>query len=175
MRCSITGITTMDRHRSSCVVRSAVIGSNLRRSTTVEPSSMASARCAKPQVWKSGAAMCVRQPARSGIRESRETAAPMPGSLRGAPFGVPVVPEVRITMRACRTGGWRSPSSYADTSRSSVSGPLGPGSASVHPSTRRSTRAPPSTAPNSSSWITMLGASRSSTSRSCGPANAVLR
>ena len=139
IRCSITGITTIDWQRSSCAVRSAVAGSKERRSTTVEPSSIASARCAKPQVWKSGAAMCVRHPARSGIRESSETAASMPASLRGAPLGVPVVPEVRITMRAWRSGGCRSPSSYADTSCSSVSGPSGPPSPSVQASTRRST------------------------------------
>ena len=65
----------------------------------------ASARWAKPQVWNSGAAMWVRQPWRSGIRDSSETAASMPASLRGAPFGVPVVPEVRMTIRACRSGG----------------------------------------------------------------------
>ena len=55
---------------------------------------MASAKCAKPHVWNSGAAMWVRQPWRSGIRESSEIAASMPASLRGAPLGVPVVPEV---------------------------------------------------------------------------------
>ena len=33
--------------------------------------------------------MWVRQPCRSGSRESRETAASMPASLRGAPLGVP--------------------------------------------------------------------------------------
>ena len=32
----------------------------------------------------------------------------MPASLRGAPFGVPVVPDVRITIRACRSGATRS-------------------------------------------------------------------
>ena len=117
----------------------------------------------------------VRQPARSGIRESRETAASMPASLRGAPLGVPVVPEVRITMRAWRSGGCRSPSSYADTSCSSVSGPSDPPSPSVHARTRRSTWAPASRPVNSSSCTTRLGASRSSTSTSCGPAKAVLR
>ena len=55
-------------------------------------------------MWNSGAAMWVRQPWRSGIRESSDTAASMPASLRGAPLGVPVVPEVRITIRACRLG-----------------------------------------------------------------------
>ena len=55
-------------------------------------------------MWNSGAAMWVRQPWRSGSRDISETAASMPASLRGAPFGVPVVPEVRITIRAWRSG-----------------------------------------------------------------------
>ncbi|MGY2702946.1 hypothetical protein ACVW2K_002530 [Nocardioides sp. HB32] len=50
-------------------------------------------------MWNSGAAMCVRQPYFSGIRDSSETAASIPASLRGAPLGVPVVPDVRITIR----------------------------------------------------------------------------
>ena len=60
--------------------------------------------CAKPHVWNSGAAMCTVQPWRSGIRESSEIAASMPASLRGAPFGVPVVPEVRMMIRVWWSG-----------------------------------------------------------------------
>ena len=176
MRWSMTGITTIDWHRSSCTVRRAAAGSKERRNTTVEPSSIASARCAKPHVWKRGAAMWVRHLARSGIRESNATAASMPASLRGAPLGEPVVPDVRITIRACRSGGCRSPSSYAVTSCSRVSLPvLPPVSLSVQASTGRSTWAPASMPVNSSSWMIRLGASRSSTSTSCGPAKAVLR
>ena len=114
-------MTTSDSHRCSSTVRSAFSGSNLRCSTTVEPSSIASARWAKPHVWKSGAAMWVRQPWRSGIRDSMETAASMPASLRGAPLGVPVVPLVRITIRACRRGGSSSASSWPSMSASIVS------------------------------------------------------
>ena len=55
-------------------------------------------------MWNSGAAMWVRQPARSGIRDSSDTAASMPASLRGAPLGVPVVPEVRITIAGVAGG-----------------------------------------------------------------------
>ncbi len=83
--------------------------------------------------------------------------------------------SVRITMRAWRSGGWRSPSSYAVTSRSSVSGPSGPPSPSVQARRRFSTWAPASSPVNSSSWTTRVGASRSSTSTSWGPAKAVLR
>ena len=39
--------------------------------------------------------------AASGSRDSSAVAASMPASLRGAPFGVPVVPEVRIMIRLC--------------------------------------------------------------------------
>ena len=62
IRWSITGITTSESQRSDSVTARQPSGSNLRRSTIVEPSSIASARWAKPQVWKSGAAMWVRQP-----------------------------------------------------------------------------------------------------------------
>ena len=57
MRCSITGITTSESHRSSSTASRHPSASNLRRSTTVEPSSNDSARWANPQVWNSGAAM----------------------------------------------------------------------------------------------------------------------
>ena len=53
-------------------------------------------------MWNSGAAMCTRQPYLSGIRDSSEIAASTPASLRGAPFGVPVVPEVRMMIRLWR-------------------------------------------------------------------------
>ena len=105
IRCSITGITTTPEHLCSSIAASAASGSNLRRSTIVWPSSSDSIMCAKPHVWNSGAAMCTVQPWRSGIRESREMAASMPASLRGAPFGVPVVPEVRMMIRVWCSGG----------------------------------------------------------------------
>ena len=57
-------------------------------------------KCAKPHEWKSGAAIIVRSPALSGIRDRSEIAGLRPsGVLREAPFGVPVVPDVRITTR----------------------------------------------------------------------------
>ena len=172
IRCSITGITTRESHRSSWVVRRHSSGSNFRRSTTVDPSSMASARWAKPQVWNSGAAMWQRQPWRSGIRDSSETAASIPASLRGAPLGVPVVPEVRMTILECRSGGFRSPVGYVEISDSIVSAVASP---SVHAIRRCSMSAFEMRSVNSSSWITTVGCSRSSTSTSCGPANAVFR
>ena len=172
IRCSITGITTSDSHRSDWVTSRQSSGSKRRRSTTVDPSSIEIARWAKPHVWNSGAAMWVRQPWRRGIRESSDTAAPMPASLRGAPFGVPVVPDVRITIRACRLGGSRSWSGCPAISASRVSSPT---SLSVQATIRSLTSASESRSANSSSWITAAGRSRSRTSTSWGPANAVLR
>ncbi len=81
----MTGITTSDSHPSWATVRRQPSGSKRRRSTTVEPSSMASARWAKPQVWNSGAATWVRHPWRSGIRLSSDTAASRPAPVRAAP------------------------------------------------------------------------------------------
>ena len=108
MRCSITGMTTRESQPFSSVVLRHSSGSNLRRSTTFDSSSIASAMWAKPQVWNSGAAMWQVQPRRSGIRESSETAASTPALLRGAPFGVPVVPEVRMISRLSFSGCGRS-------------------------------------------------------------------
>ena len=62
IRCSITGITAIESHCSEVAASRHDSGSKRRRSTIVEPSSIESAKCANPHVWKSGAAMCVRQP-----------------------------------------------------------------------------------------------------------------
>ena len=171
IRCSITGITTTEWHRSPWISCRHSSGSKRRRSTAVVPSSIPSARWAKPQVWNSGAAMCIGVFARSGIRSSRAIAASMPASLRGAPFGVPVVPEVRITTREWRSGGSRSGLGCDRMRASTVSSRSLP---SVQARIRRSVSALSSSPENSSSWITAPGPSRSSTSTSCGPAKAVL-
>ena len=64
-----------------------------------------SVKCAKPHEWKSGAAMWEIWRVLSGIRESSDTAGSSDcGFPREAPFGVPVVPLVRITMRPSRVG-----------------------------------------------------------------------
>ena len=172
MRWSITGITTSESHFSSSIACRQPSGSNLRRRTMVEPSSMPSARWAKPHVWNSGAAMWVRQPYRNGSRDRIDTAASMPASFRGAPLGVPVVPEVRITIRVWWSGGLRSSVGYDEISDSTVSSWP---SESAHATSRLSTDASARRSVNSSSWITMVGSSRSRTSTSCGPAKAVLR
>ena len=57
-------------------------------------------KCAKPHEWNSGAATIVVSRACSGIFDSSAAAGSSEsGWLRDAPFGVPVVPEVRITTR----------------------------------------------------------------------------
>ena len=124
IRCSITGMTTTPSHFFSSMAASAASGSNLRRSTSVWPSSSDSIMCAKPHVWNSGAAMCTVQPWRSGIRDSSEIAASMPASLRGAPLGVPVVPEVRMMIRVWWLGAASGESSLSHSIRASrVSSP----------------------------------------------------
>ena len=64
-----------------------------------------------PQEWNIGAAITVVSRARSGILEKRDAAGSIEsGCLRAAPFGVPVVPEVRITTRPFSRGGSSSAS-----------------------------------------------------------------
>ncbi len=158
----------------SCTVFRLVSGSNVRVSTLVLPSSIAMLRCAQPQVWKSGAAMWVFQPDFSGIRESSATAALRLPPPRGAPFGVPVVPEVRITARASLAGAVRGFGSPFSIRASSVS--RSPASSSTQARIRCClTPALSISSVNSWSWITTLGFSRSQTSPSWGAANAVLR
>ncbi len=67
---------------------------------------MPSVKCAKPQEWNIGAAIIVVSRARNGIFENRAAAGSrLSGWLRLAPFGVPVVPLVRMTTRPLSTGG----------------------------------------------------------------------
>ena len=67
---------------------------------------------ARPHEWNIGAAIIVRSPARIGIRENIAASGPsVSGCARWAPFGDPVVPEVRITNRLDSSGGSRSASS----------------------------------------------------------------
>ena len=73
------------------------------------PAAAPSVKCAKPQEWNIGAAIIVVSRARSGIFENSAAAGSSEsGCLRAAPFGVPVVPEVRITTRPGSAGGCRS-------------------------------------------------------------------
>ena len=70
---------------------------------------MPSVKCAKPHEWNIGAAIIVRSRARSGIFENSAAAGSSDsGCLRCAPFGVPVVPLVRMTTRPFSAGGTTS-------------------------------------------------------------------
>ncbi len=61
---------------------------------------------AKPHEWNSGAPMIQFSRARSGMRlKSAAAGLSPPGCLRAAPFGVPVVPEVRMIVRPGSSGG----------------------------------------------------------------------
>ena len=125
MRWSMTGTTTSAVHSCWAVALSVSSGSNLRRRTSVEPRPMPSVKCAKPQEWNIGAAIIVRSPACSGIFENSAAAGSSDsGCLRCAPFGVPVVPLVRMTTRPFSAGGTTSSGSPASI-RSSSSGSLG--------------------------------------------------
>ena len=88
----------------------------------------------KPQEWKSGAAIIIVSRLRKGILSISAASASRPSGLeRCAPFGVPVVPEVRMTKRGLSGGGFRSDSSPAAISCSSVAASLSP---SLQPTTR---------------------------------------
>ena len=100
MRWIITGTTTSAVHSCCAVSDSVASGSNLRRRTSVEDSAMPSVKCTKPQEWNRGAAIIVVSRALSGILDSSAAAgSSVSGWAREAPFGVPVVPEVRIVVR----------------------------------------------------------------------------
>ncbi len=97
---------------------------------------------AKPQEWNIGAAIIVRSRARSGIRENiAASGLRVSGWPRWAPFGIPVVPEVRITNRLDSSGGSRSESSVEAISSSRPGSPLDPSSRQA---TKRRSSAPAS-------------------------------
>ena len=67
---------------------------------------MPSAQLAKPQAWNSGAAIIVRSRAFKGMTERSEAIGSIVlGIERSAPFGVPVVPLVRMIARPGCSGG----------------------------------------------------------------------
>jgi hypothetical protein len=74
---------------------------------------------AKPQEWKSGAAMWAFSLACRGILDRKAAAGSGDaGLLRPAPLGVPVVPEVRMVARPSWSGGTGSESSPSSISSS---------------------------------------------------------
>ena len=150
----------MQRWRA--VSDSVASGSNLRLSTIVVVRPIASVKCAKPQEWNSGAAIIVRSPALSGIcSSSAATGSSDCGWRRLAPFGLPVVPEVRISALPCSAGGSRSDGVAAgDQVVDRAVGPVASGSCQAMKRLRPAV-APSISSANSSSKITATGSSRS--------------
>ena len=105
----------------------------------------------KPQEWNSGAAIIIVEPRRKGIMSSTAASAISPsGLVRWAPFGVPVVPEVRITKRGLSGGGRWSESSPSASSCSSVVLPAG-GAPSCQATIRRTPGSTPASRSSNSS------------------------
>ena len=75
--------------------------------TAVDDIASPTPRCASPQAWNSGAAITTVSRARIGTTSSSGVSESTPLALpRVAPFGRPVVPDVRITWRPTwRVGG----------------------------------------------------------------------
>ena len=165
MRCSMTGTTTSAPARCSAMAASVASGSNCACTTAVDDIPSPTPRWTRPHAWNSGAAMTTVSRARigttssSGVNESTPLALP-----RAAPFGRPVVPDVRITWRPT----WRDGvSGTIDGSRPSARSSLPP----------IATAAPASAtiSANTSSWRIVSTPSWATTSASWGPANPVLR
>ena len=110
----------------------------------------------------------------NGIFESSATAPSRPDSPRGAPFGVPVVPEVRITGRvACSGTGCLSVEPFSISSSTVGTSPVPPSCQAI--TLGRSMPDFSISSVNSSSYTIAAGFSRSHTSPSWVPEKAVLR
>src|SRR5947209_5667154 len=122
MRDSITGTTTIAVALCSSRLSSVVSGSNRRRTTSVEPSPTPTIACMNPRAWNIGTHSSVTSRARNGTLLSRPPISDNErGSERGAPFGVPVVPLVRIVIFGHSAGLGGSVVSPPSISASSVS------------------------------------------------------
>ena len=104
-----TGTTASAVQRCSARATRVLSGSKRRRTTSVEPMATARVDMPSPQAWKSGGATIVTSRPRKGIRDRIAAAGrERTGASRLAPFGVPVVPLVRMTTRPapsdCRAG-----------------------------------------------------------------------
>lgn len=170
IRRSIVGTATRAPQRKRSRSARAVAASNRERNTSVPPSIRVSTATSSPQPWKTGADNSTRIPPRSGMRSSRPAVSSnVRGSARGAPFGTPLVPLVRMTSDAgCAGRGGREPSPRS-TRRSSAS-------AGASPPYRAHQRRPPNAVTaerNSSSWTSASRRSRAATTATCrGPKSA---
>ena len=124
IRASITGTTINAVTSLPSRLARVCSGSKWRRTTRVEPSAKPSAVNANPRAWNIGTHSSVTSRARNGTLPSRP---PMidsdRGSSRGAPFGVPVVPLVRITIFGATRSLGGVPVKLDSISASSVSPP----------------------------------------------------
>ena len=127
------------------------------RSAAAAPSSRRSAGSSRsggsPRSGRAAPRSSSSSRARKGIMSSSEASVISPsGLVRWAPFGVPVVPEVRITKRGLSGGGCRSESSPAAISCSTVGRARRAARRRARRrSARRSGSTPASRSPNSSS------------------------
>ena len=125
IRCIITGTTISAVHSCWAVSSSVFSGSNLRLSTSVDDRLIPSVKCTKPQEWNIGAAIIVFSRALSGIMASSAAAGSrLRGCERDAPFGVPVVPDVRM-IALPRAGGGSTGDVSPPAIRSSIRGSSG--------------------------------------------------
>jgi hypothetical protein len=125
IRCIITGTTISAVHSCWAVSDRVASGSNLRLSTSVDDRLIPSVKCTKPHEWNIGAAIIVFSRALSGIIASSAAAGSSErGCERDAPFGVPVVPDVRM-IALPRWGGGETSLVSPRSIRSDSGGSLG--------------------------------------------------
>ena len=122
MRWIITGTTASTSARLSWTARSVSSGSKRRRSTIVEAVGRLIDEVEEAPGVEERRRDHHRLAAAVGdlVDQRRDRAAARRGWSAGRPSGVPVVPEVRITKRGLSGGGFRSDSSPAAISASSV-------------------------------------------------------
>jgi hypothetical protein len=149
----MTGTATSVRQRCRSTSASVFSGSKRRARTNVDDRATPKLRWPNPHEWNSGAAISARSRTRSGIAP-RSAAMDFVGELgtgRDAPFGAPVVPEVRITAVPGCAGGRCGEGSPSRIRSSSDGSPVAPPSSRQATNAARAGPASPSTAPNSSS------------------------
>ena len=136
----MTGTITIALARCCSRLSSVCSGSNRRRTTSVDPSPTPTIACVNPSAWNIGTHSSVTSRARNGtLLRSPPNRASERGSERGAPFGVPVVPLVRIVILGQVAGlGWTARVGAVDQRvERVVAGLVGPGSEAARAADRR--------------------------------------
>ena len=168
MRWSIVGTTVSTSTRWRSIDASVSRASKRRGSTAVHPSPVAIIVWPSPCAWNSGAGSRQTDPASIGTRLRNQASGSRFSARRTcAPFGAPVVPEVRITVLPSSAG---APSGEGSPVRSCarVGKPASvvPGRATIR--TTEPDPASVTTSVNSPSWTSTFGCSRCSTALSSG-------